>query len=173
MIFKYPDEILDSPSISASKNLSSSDLKNLIDEMDENCWSVNGLGIAGVQIGKPYAVFSMLHPKKKKYSHFIDPEVISMSGNEVYREGCLSIPGYFWNVKRPSKIKISYLDINNVKRIKTFDGIFSRIIQHELDHIDGLLLPDHLSYPDWKYFTAYYSENRSSYEYDSPDIAVE
>ena len=76
----------------------------------------------------------------------INPKIISLEENKVsYEEGCLSFPEHFAEIDRPEKIKIEYLDEKNSKKINTFKGFESRIIQHELDHLNGILFVDHLS----------------------------
>ena len=76
----------------------------------------------------------------------INPKIISLHEKKVpYEEGCLSFPEHFAEIDRPEKIKIEYLDEDNSKKISAFTGFESRIIQHELDHLNGILFVDHLS----------------------------
>ena len=172
MIVKYPHAVLNLESQSAKDNLSFSEIISFIDEMEENCWRVNGLGIACVQIGHPYRIFSMVDPNRKRFKYLIDPEITSLSGSETYNEGCLSIPGYYWPITRYSKVSISYTDVNNFKRSGTFTGIHARIIQHEMDHLDGILIPDLMSHEDAVAFDNYLEANHSVYMYDPPSIDV-
>ena len=76
----------------------------------------------------------------------VNPEIIEKSiNNSTYEEGCLSVPGQFAEIDRPNKLKIEYLDQDNKKQFLTTEGFTSRIIQHELDHLNGILFVDHLS----------------------------
>lgn len=171
MIVKYPSNKLNNHNFSAS-TLSQSEISDLCEDMREAAWQVNGLGIAAPQIGKNFRIFGIIHPEKKKYSWFLDPEIVSMEGSSLYHEGCLSIPDYFWPVIRHEKIYVTWFDENFNKHGKTFTGIHSRIFQHEMDHIDGLLIPDFLNDSDFiEFYEHFYSdENISTYEAPQIDL---
>lgn len=124
----------------------------LIDDMFETMHNAGGIGLAAPQIGKSIRLFiadaSPLEDETigefKKV--FINPTILEEFGDDwAYEEGCLSIPGIRGEVVRPSKVKIHYFDENWVEHTDEFDGMPARIIQHEYDHIDGILFVEHLS----------------------------
>lgn len=170
MIRKYPDPILDEQSISVSDNLSLKELEVLIARMRRACWDANGFGIAAIQIGEPFQIFGYLSKSTKDLEWIIDPEIISSSGSSAYEEGCLSIPGYFWKVYRPEKITLQYKNISMTEKVKTFKGIESRVIQHEIDHLDGLCIPDSLVDKDFFDFVSHFQSGKPVYEYTSPIV---
>jgi peptide deformylase len=136
------------------------DLKGLISNMFETLESANGIGLAAPQIGLDIRLFlvdvspladdedyvEIADELKTFRKIFINAEILEESGEEwKFNEGCLSIPDVREDVKRKSTIKIEYLDENFVKHIDTFSDIRARVIQHEYDHIEGILFTDHLS----------------------------
>ena len=132
----------------------SEEIKTLIANMFETMDAANGLGLAAPQIGKSLRVFvidskPMYEEKdseKGLRTAFINPIILEETGDSFsFEEGCLSIPEIREAVSRMSQIKIEYKDENFVQHIKTFDGMTARVIQHEYDHIEGVLFVDHLS----------------------------
>ncbi len=137
------------------------ELQSLIDDMFESMYESNGVGLAAPQIGKSIRLFVIdassfteiddnLSDEEKKQLQgkkvFINAKILEETGNEwAFNEGCLSIPGINEDVERPKKIKIEYYDRNFNKHIEEIDGILARIIQHEYDHLEGILFTDHLS----------------------------
>jgi peptide deformylase len=170
MIKKFPDPILDEQSKAVSGNLDQEQIDSLISRMRRACWSVNGFGISAIQIGEPFRILGYLSKSSKDLEWIIDPEIIGFSGRSVYEEGCLSVPGYFWNICRAEKITLKYKDKDLVEKVKTFKGVESRVIQHEIDHLDGLCIPDFLSNPDFINFIEHFQSDKPMYEYNSPDI---
>jgi peptide deformylase len=170
MIKKFPDPILDEQSKAVSGNLDQEQIDSLISRMRRACWSVNGFGIAAIQIGEPFRILGYLSKSSKDLEWIIDPEIIGFSGRAVYEEGCLSVPGYFWNICRAEKITLKYKDKDLVDKVKTFKEMESRVIQHEIDHLDGLSIPDFLSNPDFINFIEHFQSDKPMYEYNSPDI---
>ena len=146
-----------------AKNISPDypDLQKLIDKMFEAMYESNGVGLAAPQIGKSIRLFvidaepfaeldeEMSEAKKaqlKGQRVFINAEILEESGREwAFTEGCLSIPGINEDVMRQEKIKIKYFDRGFKEHIEEVDGILARVIQHEYDHLDGILFTDHLS----------------------------
>ena len=124
-------------------------LDKLIQDMWETMYNANGVGLAAPQIGLSIRIFILdasSRDGEKKPMTMINPKIISLDENKVpYEEGCLSFPEHFAEIDRPEKIKMEYLDEDNSKKISTFSGFESRIIQHELDHLNGILFVDHLS----------------------------
>jgi peptide deformylase len=128
------------------------DLKKLIENMFSTMHNANGIGLAAPQIGLPIRLFIVdASPLEEEGLHdfkrvFINAEIIDESDEEwAYNEGCLSIPDVRADVYRPDKIVMRYLDENFKQHESTFDGLPARIIQHEYDHIEGILFTDYLS----------------------------
>ena len=128
------------------------DVKQLADDMFETMRGAQGIGLAAPQIGKSLRMFiadaSPLEDEEigDWKQVFINPEILDESGEEwPFEEGCLSIPNIREDVMRNAKLKINYFDENWVEHTEEFDGMQARIIQHEYDHIEGILFTDHLS----------------------------
>ena len=146
-ILSIPDPILREKSIPVKKV--DKDIKNLMYDMIETMYNAPGIGLAAIQIGIPKRVIVMDISKdkdKKNPMFFINPKIIWKSKVlSTYEEGCLSIPNQFAEVQRPDKCHFKYLDYNgNEKEIKA-EGLLSTCIQHEIDHLDGILFIDYLS----------------------------
>lgn len=130
-------------------------LKELIANMFETMYSSDGVGLAAPQIGLSIRIFvvdasplAKNYPEAKDFKKtFINPYIISEEGKEwYYQEGCLSIPTVSEEVPRKSRIKIEYLDEDFKKHTDVYDGIVARIIQHEHDHLEGILFIDRISF---------------------------
>ena len=125
------------------------EIKNLMDDMLETMYAAPGIGLAAVQIGvlKRIIVIDLSKDGEKKNPLFIVNPEITFKSNELisYEEGCLSIPNQFAEVKRPSSCKVNFLDYNGKKKEINADGLLATCIQHEVDHLDGILFIDHLS----------------------------
>ncbi len=127
-------------------------IDTLINDMFETMYNAQGVGLAAPQIGKDIRLFIVdAEPMDEEECAgfkkvFINPQIIEETGTEwPYEEGCLSIPGIQENVNRKNVIKMSYLDENWVEHTEEFDGMKARVIQHEYDHIEGILFTDYLS----------------------------
>jgi len=123
--------------------------RKFIKEMYEVMYKANGVGLAAPQVGENLRIFIIdagAREEEKKPLTMINPKLISL-GDEVvpYEEGCLSFPDHFAEINRPDRLIIEYIDENNNKQTLNTDGFASRIIQHELDHLNGILFVDHLS----------------------------
>ena len=125
------------------------EIQSLMDDMLETMYSANGIGLAAIQIGIPknLIVIDLLTKEKKKDPiFFINPEIIKKSTKKSkYEEGCLSIPNLFAEVQRPSECEIKYLDYDGKKKILKATGLLATCIQHEIDHLKGILFIDYLS----------------------------
>ena len=134
-----------------SKNLEKVDneLRKLMDDMLETMYSAPGIGLAAVQIGilKRLIVIDLSSGDQKKNPlYLINPEIIFTSKKTLIREeGCLSLPGHFAEVERPSECHINYIDYNGNKKVLKAEGLLSTCIQHEIDHLNGILFIDYLS----------------------------
>ena len=117
--------------------------------MLETMYSAPGIGLAAVQVGilKRLVVIDISKEDEKKSPLFlINPVITFKSKNtSVHEEGCLSLPGYFAEIERPTECHINYLDYNGKERNLKADGLLSTCIQHEIDHLDGILFIDYLS----------------------------
>ena len=123
--------------------------KELMRDMLETMYSANGIGLAAIQIGIPKRIIVMDLSKeenKKLPMYFVNP-VIEEKNNEktTYEEGCLSVPNQFAEIDRPSKCKVEYLDFNGNKQSLQAEGLLATCIQHEIDHLEGILFIDYLS----------------------------
>lgn len=128
------------------------DAHQLAEDMFETMRNANGIGLAAPQVGKSLRMFiadaSPLEDEEigPWCQVFINPEIIEETGDDwAFEEGCLSIPNIREDVIRPEKLKIKYFDENWVEHTEEYDGMQARIIQHEFDHIEGILFTDHLS----------------------------
>ena len=134
-----------------SKNLEKvdDDLRKLMDDMLETMYSAPGIGLAAVQIGtlKRLIVIDITKDDQKKNPIFlINPKIIKKSKNtSIYEEGCLSLPGHFAEIERPSECQIDYIDYNGKEKNLKASGLLATCIQHEIDHLNGILFIDYLS----------------------------
>ena len=124
------------------------ELKTLTDDMFETMHSVNGIGLAATQIGvaKQVAVID-ISPEKYEPLVIVNPEIqiLDPTKTEDYDEGCLSVPGFFEKISRPSDINLTYQDLNGKKQEIKPEGLLTKVVQHELDHLNGRLFVDHIS----------------------------
>ncbi len=145
-ILKFPDQDL---RIKAKPvETFDEELKTLTEDMFETMHSVNGIGLAATQIGvaKQVAVID-ISPEKNEPLVIVNPEIqiLDPSKTEDYDEGCLSVPGFFEKISRPSDIKLTYQDLNGQKQEIKPEGLLTKVVQHELDHLNGRLFVDHIS----------------------------
>jgi len=125
------------------------DVRALIDDMFETMYDAPGIGLAAIQIGIPKRVITMDLAKKdepKAPQVFINPEVIWSSDQKAtYEEGCLSIPEYYEEVERPNAVQVKFLDREGKPQELEARGLLATCLQHEIDHINGVLFIDHIS----------------------------
>ncbi len=145
-ILKFPNQDL---RIKAKPVVTFDDeLKTLTDDMFETMHSVNGIGLAATQIGvaKQVAVID-ISPGKNEPFVIVNPaiQILDPSKKEDYDEGCLSVPGFFETVSRPSDIQLTYQDLNGKKQEIKTEGLLTKVVQHEIDHLKGRLFVDHIS----------------------------
>ena len=121
----------------------------LMDDMLETMYAANGIGLAAIQIGIPKRIIVMDISKdenKKEPMYFVNPVIKNKNPvKSTYEEGCLSVPNQFAEIDRPSKCDIEFLDYNGNQQTISADGLFATCIQHEMDHLEGILFIDHLS----------------------------
>ena len=125
------------------------EIRLLMNDMLETMYIAPGIGLAAIQIGVPKRVIVidlMREGEKKNPLYFVNPEIITNSKTDVsYEEGCLSVPGQFAEVSRPDKCKVKFLDYNGEEKILEAEGLLATCIQHEIDHLEGVLFIDYLS----------------------------
>jgi len=125
------------------------DLRALMDDMLETMYAAPGIGLAAIQVGEPRRVIVMdlaRGEEAKAPRFFVNPEILWRSEEtQPWEEGCLSVPEIYDEVERPAKVKLRYLDYDGKSVEEEAEGLFAVCIQHEMDHLDGVLFIDHLS----------------------------
>ena len=125
------------------------DLQNLMDDMLETMYAAPGIGLAAIQVGVPKRVIVLdISPKDKPRNpmFFVNPVLINKSeSNSTYEEGCLSVPGQFAEIERPDRCHIKYLDYYGKEKEIEAKGMLATCVQHEMDHLEGILFIDYLS----------------------------
>ena len=123
--------------------------QKLMDDMLETMYAANGIGLAAIQIGVPKRIIVMDISKdenKKEPRYFVNPIIKNKDKNKsTYEEGCLSVPNQFAEIDRPKKCDIEYLDYYGEKKFLSAEGLLATCIQHEMDHLEGILFIDYLS----------------------------
>jgi peptide deformylase len=123
--------------------------RKLIEDMFETMHDAPGIGLAAIQVGVPKRVVTLDLAKKDEKPNpqvFINPELVWVSPDKgKYEEGCLSIPDYYEEVERPAQVKVKYFDIDLKPREVEASGLLATCLQHEIDHINGVLFIDHIS----------------------------
>jgi len=125
------------------------DLRALMDDMLETMYAAPGIGLAAVQIGVPKRVIVMDLARKEEPPsprYFVNPEIIWRSEEmATAEEGCLSVPEIYDDVERPARVHVRYLDYHGGEQVVEADGLLAVCLQHEMDHLEGVLFIDHLS----------------------------
>ena len=126
-----------------------SDEKKLMDDMLDTMYAANGIGLAAIQIGVPKRIIVMdisKDEKKKEPRYFVNPVIKNKNPiKTTYEEGCLSVPNQFAEIDRPKECEVEYLDYNGQKKTLNAEGLLATCIQHEMDHLEGILFIDYLS----------------------------
>ena len=124
------------------------DVRKLMNDMLETMYKAPGIGLAAIQVGilKRIVVIDISKEEKKNPLFLVNPEIIYKSKNtSVYEEGCLSLPGQFAEIERPAECNIKYIDYNGKEKKLETKGLLATCIQHEIDHLNGILFIDYLS----------------------------
>ncbi len=141
-ICKLGEEVLRKKSVPIKDEDINDELRALAEEMFETMDAANGVGLACPQIGKNIRMFVAMADDDVKRV-FINPQIIATSGDSVpYEEGCLSVPQVYENIMRPSKVTVQAQDQNGKKFTLEAEGLLARIIQHENDHLEGVIFID-------------------------------
>ena len=146
-IITEPNKLL--RQISKPVNSVGKEEQKLMDDMLETMYNANGIGLAAIQIGIPKRIIVMDISKeehKKEPRFFVNPVIKNRDNlKSTYEEGCLSVPDQFAEIDRPKKCEVEYLDYNGEKKLLKADGLLATCIQHEMDHLEGILYIDYLS----------------------------
>jgi peptide deformylase len=124
-------------------------VRRLMDDMLETMYAAPGIGLAAIQVGVPKRVIVMdlsRGEEERQPRFFVNPEIVWRSDEiAVAEEGCLSVPEIYDEVERPARVRLRYLDYEGAEREEEAEGLFAVCIQHEIDHLEGVLFVDHLS----------------------------
>ena len=146
-ILTEPNQLL--RQISKKVDVVGKEERKLMDDMLETMYSANGIGLAAIQIGVPKRIIVMDISKdenNKEPMYFVNPVISNKDKlKSTYEEGCLSVPNQFAEIDRPKKCDIEYLDYNGEKKLLKAEGLLATCIQHEMDHLEGILFIDYLS----------------------------
>ena len=146
-IIKAPDPILKKRCLPV--DVVDDTIRRLMDDMLETMYDANGIGLAAIQVGVPKRIIVMDISKdesKKEPRYFVNPVIKNKDPEKAtYEEGCLSVPNQFAEIDRPSKCEVEYLDYDGEKKLLKADGLLATCIQHEMDHLEGILFIDYLS----------------------------
>jgi peptide deformylase len=125
------------------------ELRALVDDMFETMYKAPGVGLAAIQVGVPKRVVTVDTAKKDEPENpqvFINPEIVwSSDDKSTYEEGCLSIPEYYEEVERPTQVKVRFMDLDGKTQEVEANGLLATVLQHEIDHTNGVLFIDHIS----------------------------
>ncbi|HIE22180.1 MAG TPA: peptide deformylase [Acidimicrobiia bacterium] len=119
-------------------------VRALVRDMIETMYDAPGVGLAANQIGVPRRIAVFDAQDEMGARVMINPEIVETSGEWEYEEGCLSVPGRYWNIVRPGFARVLALDLDGNEIEYAGDGLLGRVLQHEVDHLEGLLLIDRL-----------------------------
>jgi len=123
--------------------------RDLMDDMLDTMYAAPGIGLAAIQIGVPKRIIVMDisgNNDKKEPRYFVNPIIINKNKEKAkYEEGCLSVPDQFAEIERPNTCDVEYLDYDGKKKLLKTDGLLATCIQHEMDHLEGILFIDYLS----------------------------
>ena len=144
-ILKYGDSILHDPA--RPVEAITSEITRLIDDMTETMYAAPGVGLAAPQIGVPLRIFVVDISVGRDPSGllvFINPQIVERDGMQLEEEGCLSVPGFNATVARPAHAVVRGFDRDGIERTVEGTGLLARALQHEIDHLDGMLFLDRL-----------------------------
>jgi len=143
------------------------EVKKLIDDMLDTMYAAPGIGLAAIQVGVPkrIIVIDLSKEEEKNPLYFVNPKIILKSNTKAtYEEGCLSVPGQFAEIDRPNQCLINYLDYNGKQQELNAEGLLATCIQHEMDHLEGILFIDYLSKLKKNFITKKLSKQKKSLE---------
>lgn len=125
------------------------EVRALVADLLETMRAERGIGLAATQIGEMRRVIVIdprpVEPEGSREMALINPEIVAYDGSCVYEEGCLSVPGTYADVRRPERVRVRWLDPDGTERSEEFRGMMARVVQHEIDHLEGVLFVQRLS----------------------------
>jgi peptide deformylase len=146
-ILVAPDPILET--VSTPVETVTDEVRQQLDDMLETMYAAPGIGLAAIQVGIPKRMLVIdvsREGEDKQPLYIINPEITWVSDDDqLYEEGCLSLPEQYAEVERPAEVKVSYLDRNGERQELHADGLLAVCLQHEMDHLEGILFVDHIS----------------------------
>lgn len=146
-ILVAPDPILET--VSTPVDTVTDEVRQQLDDMLETMYAAPGIGLAAIQVGIPKRMLVIdvsREGEDKQPLYIINPEITWVSDDDqLYEEGCLSLPEQYAEVERPAEVKVSYLDRNGERQELHADGLLAVCLQHEMDHLEGILFVDHIS----------------------------
>lgn len=160
-LFTYPDPLL--KEISKEVTDFSKELKSLTDDMFKTMYENSGIGLAAPQVGilKRIVVIDLQEDDKKVPLIFINPQIIEACGSTTFEEGCLSVPGYHEVVKRKKDITVKFQDLEGKDQVINATGLLAICLQHEIDHLNGILFVDQISQLKKGFFKKWFKKNHS------------
>ncbi len=160
-LFTYPDPLL--KEISKEVTDFSKELKSLTDDMFKTMYENSGIGLAAPQVGilKRIVVIDLQEDDKKVPLIFINPQIIEACGSTTFEEGCLSVPGYHEVVKRKKDITVKFQDLEGKEQVINATGLLAICLQHEIDHLNGILFVDQISQLKKGFFKKWFKKNHS------------
>ncbi|GAB0173292.1 Peptide deformylase Def [Helicobacter trogontum] len=166
-IIHYPNKIL--RTISHEVQVFDDSLHEFLDSMYETMMAHNGVGLAAIQVAKPLKILIVNIPReedntqhKEDLLEMINPIILHTEGEILWNEGCLSVPGFYEEVSRFDQIKVKYQDRFGVIHEKNFSGFMAVAVQHEMDHLNGILFVDKLSLLKRKKFEKELKKNKKT-----------
>ena len=158
-LFTYPDPLL--KEISKEVTDFSKELKSLTDDMFKTMYENSGIGLAAPQVGilKRIVVIDLQEDDKKVPLIFINPQIIEACGSTTFEEGCLSVPGYHEVVKRKKDITVKFQDLEGKEQVINATGLLAICLQHEIDHLNGILFIDQISQLKKGFFKKWFKKN--------------
>jgi len=145
-IIIWPDPILKKPAVAVDRV--DEEIRKLLDDMAETMYAADGVGLAAPQVGvskRIVVIDTSPRQEGQRLLHLVNPRIVKTEGETVYTEGCLSVPGEAEEVERAAKVWVEALDRDGKKLEIVGEGLLGIALQHELDHLDGVLFVDHLS----------------------------
>ena len=160
-LFTYPDPLL--KEISKEVTDFSKELKSLTDDMFKTMYENSGIGLASPQVGilKRIVVIDLQEDDKKVPLIFINPQIIEACGSTTFEEGCLSVPGYHEVVKRKKDITVKFQDLEGKEQVINATGLLAICLQHEIDHLNGILFVDQISQLKKGFFKKWFKKKHS------------
>ncbi|MFZ5609955.1 MAG: peptide deformylase [Pseudomonadota bacterium] len=124
------------------------EMRRLMDDMLETMYAAPGIGLAAIQVGVPkrVLVIDLQENETRAPRYFANPVIEHASDDlKTYNEGCLSVPDQYAEIERPARVRVRYLDYEGKERVEDLEGLLATCLQHEMDHLEGILFIDHLS----------------------------